>query len=199
VKAILTILLLILTSGTLLADVSKEELRRLLDARVPDAAIVAYIRKHGPVEPLSIEDITELKSAGASDDVMQALIEGSRSADALTRPSESPEPYDDSGSYYYYPYYAPFTLYPSFIYTYRPCRYRYPFYSHSYYPNHYYSPGYRSAPVPRVWVQPQILRPGGVHPYRPSTTPPPPRPNNNQPRGHPTPPRAGSGTHSPYR
>lgn len=186
-KAILTILFLALSSGSLLADITKEELRRLLDAHVSDAAIVSYIRKHGPVQPLSIEDITELKKAGASDEVLRTLVEASRPSDAVTRPSESPEPYDDPGPpstggyyYYYYPYYAPFTLYPSFIYSYRPYRCR------------YYYPSYRSPTVPRVWVRPPVVRPGGVHPYRPSTTPPPPRPNNNQPRG-------GSGSHGPYR
>ena len=91
-------------------------------------------------------------------------------------------------SYYSYPYYAPFTLVPSFIYSYRPYRYRYP-YDHNYH-------GYRPAPLPRVWVRPPVLRPGGVHPYRPSMTPPPPRPNNNQPHGQPSPPR---GSQSPHR
>src|SRR5437870_10523845 len=104
-----TALFLLVASLQLLADVTKEEVRRLLDAHVSDPTIIAYVQKNGPMQPLSIEDVTELKKAGASDDVMRALLDASRPSEAVIPSPNSADGYSsestvvyDSPGYYSY-------------------------------------------------------------------------------------------------
>jgi hypothetical protein len=58
---------------TAAAGVSKRDLLRLAAARVSDDAFLTVIRAAGPVEPLSVDDLVELRDAGASPRVLRAL------------------------------------------------------------------------------------------------------------------------------
>lgn len=161
----------ILTVG-LLADIGKEDVKRLVQAGIGEQTIVEFIRKNAPATPLSVEDITELRNAGASDAVITAMLEASRASDALTRSSYGQPDYSYSGgmtegyayptyypsysySYYYnpYPYYYPYYYRPYRYYPYYNNNYyyypkypqyypKYPYYGNRYYPNTYYRPNY---------------------------------------------------------
>jgi hypothetical protein len=199
-KALWTALILLATPLTLLAQVSKEEVRRLLDAHVSDATIVSYVQRNGPMDPLTIDDLSDLKNAGASDDLLRSLIEASRtSSGPQTPPAGSTVPYSTESStviydtpqysYYYpsysysYPAYAPY--YPTYYYSsYYPYRYRYyPSHGHSYpytysHSGNYGHPythnyGYHGTRYPTTVTNPRVpVQPQGVGPYRQSTQQP---------------------------
>jgi len=155
-KALWTALVLLASSAPLLADVSREEVRRLLDAHVSEQTIISYVQRNGPMEAMSVEDLSDLKSAGASDSLLQALIQAQTGYSSNRTPStDTTTPYSsgsstviyDSPQYYYYPS----TAYPTYSYSYPapyystyypyyPYRYYYP--SYRYYPNRYYAPTY---------------------------------------------------------
>ena len=174
----MNILLTALLSLTLPFTVTKEDLRKLLDAGVGDQVIIEYIRSNGPAEALSVEEVTDLKKAGASDSVLRAMLDASRASDAMTptypkdRTTTTPD-YSSSysyPSYSYYsdaPYYYPYA-YPSYSYSYYPRSYYYPFYSSysSYrYPYRYYNNyrHYNYSSYPRYTSRPGTT---GVAPYR---------------------------------
>ena len=202
-KAFWTALFLLGASIPLAADVTKEDVLRLLRAHVSDQTLISYVQKNGPMAPLSIEDLTELKNAGASDDVLRALLDATRPSDAVTPAEPPPVLYDDSPRYYYYPYYVPYTFAPTFYYG---TGYGYRTYPRSYYPYpatrpYPYSYSYGRTPYPYTTTVPRVpVQPGGVHSYRPtqpprtSTSPPPPA----RPRPSPQNPSAPRG-HVPYR
>lgn len=92
-------------------DVTKAEVKKLLDAKVSESTIREFIRVHGPMVPLSSEDLVELKKAGASADLLQALVDSSTSRanryDSV--------PYLNYPYYYSYsssPYYSSYYSYP---------------------------------------------------------------------------------------
>jgi hypothetical protein len=180
----------ILTVG-LLADVGKDDVKRLLQAGIAEQTIVEFIRKNAPAEPLTVDDITELRSAGAGDAVINAMLEVSRTSDALTRSSYGAPDNSYSGgttvvenytypapAYYpsysyssYYPYYS--TYYPYYpyypYYYYRPYRY-YPYYNYYYPRTHYYPkyPYYNSRYYPNNYYRPNYYhRPYSSSTYRP--------------------------------
>ena len=61
------------------ARVSKEDIRKLVEHRISDRLILAFIRVNGPVGELSSMDLISLKKLGASDAVVMALLEASDS------------------------------------------------------------------------------------------------------------------------
>jgi hypothetical protein len=206
-KPLWTALILMASSLPVLADVSKEEVRRLLDAHVSDQTIISYVQKNGPMQPLSIEDLSQLKNAGASDELLRALLDASRPSDAVTPSAGTTEPYasgstttviyDTPRTYYYpTPYYVPYS-YPSYYYYsypyyshYRPYRYSYsPHYGRSYpYSNYYYGYG---RTVPHTTTVPRT-----VQPYRPAQ---PPRTTTPSTPSRPMPPPQQGRGHVPYR
>jgi hypothetical protein len=168
----------LLTAG-LLADVGKNDVKKLLQAGIGEQTIVQFIRKNGPADPLSVEDITELRDAGATDAVINAMLDASRTSDAVTRTSGSPDySYSDSTTVYYpaystsyYPYYYPYSYYYSYPYYYRPYRYYpYPYYNHYhyYYPKYPYSSSYRYPYSSRYYPN-YSYRPYSTAPYRSSS------------------------------
>src|SRR5437588_668645 len=60
--------------GTAIADVGKEELKKLAQAGVSDDLILSYVRSKGTVEKLSADDLIELKRAGLSDALLARLV-----------------------------------------------------------------------------------------------------------------------------
>lgn len=57
-----------------LADVTKEDVKKLASAGLSEEIILSYIRANGPVTKLSADDLVELKGAGASDRVLGAMV-----------------------------------------------------------------------------------------------------------------------------
>lgn len=95
-------------SGIDARDVTKADVKKLLDAKVSEATILTYLEAHGPVAPLSSTDLVELKEAGASAALLKTLVE---SASSSTNVPSSQQygtiPYRNYSSNYYYssPYY----------------------------------------------------------------------------------------------
>lgn len=148
------------------ADVSKEDIRKLVAAGVGDEVIVSFIRANSPVHKLSADDVVELKQAGASERVLGALMGSAPAAPArrvetVERVVEQPVYVPQTTYVYSTPYYYG-SYYPS-SYYYGSCypSYYYPRYSYSSYcgPTYYrgysgyagYGYGYRSC-GPRVGI-----------------------------------------------
>ena len=56
------------------ADVSKEDVKKLVAAGISDNVILTYVRANGPMEKLSPDDVIELKKAGATEKVLAAIV-----------------------------------------------------------------------------------------------------------------------------
>jgi len=101
---------------------SKEDLKKLLEAKVSDATIIAYLKRNPPGPNLSAQDLIELRAAGADDAVLAAMVEASTTANAAPATPPYGGPGDDSSfpndySYYtpyVYPYYYPSYYYPNY-------------------------------------------------------------------------------------
>jgi hypothetical protein len=145
-----------------LANVTKEEIKKLVSAGISDEVILTYIRTHGPVVPLSADDLVDLKRAGAGDRLLAGLV-GSPATPAAAQAPAPPvvaAPAAPAGSYtetvvapsyayvspaYYagYPYYYSSYYYPYYPYYYSGCYPRY--YYSGCYPRYYYG-GYGCYP-----------------------------------------------------
>jgi hypothetical protein len=88
--------------STLLAEqavgFSKEDLIKLLEAKVSDGTIIAYIKKNSPAPSISAQELIELRTAGASDAVLVAIVEASGTTSPL--PAKSPHASPPSGDDY---------------------------------------------------------------------------------------------------
>jgi hypothetical protein len=71
---ILTLIVLAGLPMALSAEVSKEDLKKLAQARLTDDLILNYIKSCGPVAKLSADDVIELKRAGLSDRLLAAVV-----------------------------------------------------------------------------------------------------------------------------
>lgn len=128
------------------ADVTKEDIRKLVGAGVGDEVIVAFIRANSPVRKLSADEVVELKQAGASERVLGALMGSATAAVPSARTVETVERVVER------PVYVPQTTYVYSTPAYYPSTYYYPSYAYGYcspyyYPRSYYggycSPYYR--------------------------------------------------------
>ena len=95
-KLLSTLLLAGFAPAAAFADVTKEEIQRLLAAGVSDEVVLSYIRQHGPVDRLSADDLVDLKAAGAGDQVLSALLSNQAVPDA-DLPYRSVAPVTPSG------------------------------------------------------------------------------------------------------
>ena len=92
-KTLFTLVLSALVPACAFADVTKEEIRRLVAAGVSEDVILTYIRRHGPVCRLTADDLVDLKAAGACDRVLAALVSSVAVPDAdLPILAPPPEP-----------------------------------------------------------------------------------------------------------
>jgi hypothetical protein len=130
-KAILSAAILFLATSVTFAVVTKEDVQKLLIAGISEDTIVEYIHRNAPAAPMTTEDLTELKAAGASDRVLTALLDASQasgssdsSGSTYAAPDSAPT-YSDDPSYGYYDYSYPYYSY-SYPYYYP---YFYPFFS----------------------------------------------------------------------
>jgi hypothetical protein len=69
------------------ADVSKEDLRKLVAAGLSDEVITAYVRANAPVAKLTPDDLADLKQAGASDKVLTLAASNPAPAAAAAPPA----------------------------------------------------------------------------------------------------------------
>ncbi len=115
------------------ADVSKEDLRKLVAAGLSDEVVLAYVKANGPVAKLSADDLIDLKKAGASDKILAAAAAPSAPAPVVqerivqqpvvqTTYVETPVYtssyyYGGYGYYGYYPYYGYTNCYPRYSYS----------------------------------------------------------------------------------
>jgi hypothetical protein len=135
-----------------MADVSKEEVKKLLQAGLTEDVILKYVGQHAPMAKLTPEDIADLKNAGASDSLLKGLMDASTAKAAppadqsptYSAPQETYNYYNYDSYNYEYPNYYPY--YPYFSYYYYPYRYHYP-YSYPYYSNRVF-PRHHSVPRP---------------------------------------------------
>jgi hypothetical protein len=171
-KRILLILVaLLLSTAAASGDISKDDLKDLLRIGMSEGDIRTYVDAHRPVLPLSANDLTELRAAGASNELLQFLITpvetpevppvtDSYGGTVYPDPSSYSTPYYPYSPYYYYPSYPYYSFwYPTFV---APC------YPTSYYHPYYYHPFVHPAPVPARSVAP--YRSG----HAPAPTPGPP-------------------------
>src|SRR5262245_22796908 len=79
----LTAALLASFCSAALADIGKEDLKKLVKAGMSDELILSYARSKGPVAHLSADDVVELKQSGMSDALLEKVI-------ALAEPAKSP-------------------------------------------------------------------------------------------------------------
>ena len=125
------------------ADVTKEDIRKLVGAGVSDEVIVTFIRSNGPVQKMSSDDLIELKQSGASERVLGALIETPKPAPA--RPQTTVREVPETTTYVYTsPAYTP-SYYGAYYYGYPPYAgysYSYPYPRYSYAPSYYHRPYY---------------------------------------------------------
>ncbi|MBI2933198.1 MAG: hypothetical protein HYY16_16255 [Planctomycetes bacterium] len=82
-RALLTLSFAMLAAGAAFAGVTKEDLKKLLSAGVGDEVVLSFIKANGPVDPLSADDLVELKKIGAGDKLLQDILE---------RKEEKPQP-----------------------------------------------------------------------------------------------------------
>jgi hypothetical protein len=136
-NALLTLALVAAAPAAAFADVSKEDIRKLLAAGISEDVIVTFIRTRGPVQAMSADDLVELKQAGAGERVLAALAGGAAPAprtEVVERKvyvPETPTVVASPSTYYYYspaysygyPYYSPY-------YSYGYCYPRYTYYSY---------------------------------------------------------------------
>jgi hypothetical protein len=152
------------TTSTARADYQEEleaelaAVKELVEAGVADDIIVKHVRASGFVFDLTADDILELRRAGVSDEVIEAMIDTALESDTPRerRTRAVPEPDDNVyvnlsagwfSPWYHYPYawgyyYDPFPAYYSFYYY--PFRYAYHWGYYGYCSSYYY----------RSWCEP---------------------------------------------
>lgn len=97
-----------------MADVTKADVKKLMDAKVSDAVIIEYVKTNAPVR-MGADDLASLKNAGATDNVLATLAQYMGTPSAPTETVYIYRPYYNgwywSGwcwHYYYRPvYYRP--------------------------------------------------------------------------------------------
>ncbi len=137
------------------ADITKEDIKKLMGAGISDEVIVTFIRSHGPVSRLSPDDLVELKQAGASEKVLGAVVAAPAQKVVAERNVAVPQTtvVYETPTYYY----APSTGWCSSHFVYDSCygvrpyyysSYSYPRYSYSCWPStsFIYSRGYSCSP-----------------------------------------------------
>src|SRR5688572_5035306 len=74
-RVIRTLAILLCLGSAALADVGKEELKKLSQAGLSDDFIVSYARSKAPLQRFSADDVVELKKAGLSDGLLTRLMD----------------------------------------------------------------------------------------------------------------------------
>ena len=96
-KIVLTALLFCLSALPAMADVTKADIKKLLDAKVSDKVITQYVKTNAPVR-MTASDLASLKTSGASDNVLTILAQYMRNEPVVRYVYVYP-------AYYWYPRY----------------------------------------------------------------------------------------------
>src|SRR5258707_14757989 len=72
------------------AQVSKEDLKKLSAAGISDEVILSYVRSNGGVAKLSADDVIELKQAGASEKLLSTVLAGVPASAPMQVPERQP-------------------------------------------------------------------------------------------------------------
>jgi hypothetical protein len=152
VKTLAVAILVCLGALPAMADVSKADIKKLIDAKMSDTVIVSYIKTNAPVR-MTPTDLVLLKSAGATEAVLTALVQ------YMTPQNEVvPEQPVATTTLYVDPYYGygyPYTYWGWGWPYYGYYGYGHGYYGHGYYHPGYVHPGYVHHPGP-------VVRPGPV-------------------------------------
>ena len=113
---LLSVALLLGTAASALAQVGKDDLKKLAQAGLSDDTVIAFVKSHGLLALLSADDLAELKKAGMGEKALTFLVSPPTKDQTAPAPSTS-TPYASSNvvySYYDYPssYYFPAYAYP---------------------------------------------------------------------------------------
>jgi hypothetical protein len=116
-KILVALILSCLSALPAMADVTKADVKKLMDAKVSDAVIVEYVKTNAPVR-MTAGDLASLKNAGVSDDVLAVLAQYMGVPSAPTETVYIYRPYYNSWywsgwcwHYYYRPvYYRPLVV-----------------------------------------------------------------------------------------
>jgi len=125
-KSLLSAALLLGIAASALANIGKDDLKTLAQDGLSDDTVIAFVKSHGPLAPLSPDDLAELKKAGMGEKALTFLVGPPTKDQSAQAPSTSTTVassnvvysyYDYPYSYYYpsyaYPYYYPYS-YPYF-------------------------------------------------------------------------------------
>ncbi|HEX7899644.1 MAG TPA: hypothetical protein VF950_17880 [Planctomycetota bacterium] len=124
------------------AQVSKEDIKKLVAAGVSEDVVLTYVRANGPAPRMSADDLIELKQAGAGEKVLAALASGTTSAPA-PRPQVVEQPAYAPQTTYVYSTPPASSYWCSSHYSYDGCStYVRPVVSYGYYPSYYGGYGY---------------------------------------------------------
>src|SRR5690349_4713353 len=113
-KSLLSAALLLGIAASALANVGKDDLKTLAQAGLSDDTVIAFVKSHGPLAPLSPDDLAELKKAGMGEKALAFLVRPPTKDQSAQAPSTS-RMYEPSTSttaassnvvysYYDYPY-----------------------------------------------------------------------------------------------
>lgn len=138
-KTLLAILMVLCSAIPAMADVTKSDMKKLISAGVSDQVMVDYIKANGPVL-MSASDLADLKTLGASDGVLSALVaglQGQKSPQTTVIVEAEPVVYT-----YSYWYWGGYYCYPRYYYR--------PYYRPVYRPTVVVRPVVRPCPPPRI-------------------------------------------------
>lgn len=122
-RSLLTAVLLLGTAASALAQIEKDDLKKLAQAGLSDDTVIGFVKSHGPVAPLSADDLADLKKAGMGEKALAFLVSPPTQSQTAQPPSTSTTYASPNVVYSYYdysyPYYFPTYTYPySYPYSY---------------------------------------------------------------------------------
>ena len=149
-------------SMPVLADVTKEDLKKLTSAGISEEVILSYVKANGPMAKLSAQDLIDLKQAGASEKLLASVLAVSTAPVGPAAPQDTRR--SVVGGQVYPPTTVPY-VYDSTPYYYTPSTV---YYSSSspgyYYPRSYYSPSYSYSTWPSHHSHASVsIHPSVVH------------------------------------
>jgi len=116
-KSLLSAALLLVTAASALAQIDKDDLKKLAQAGLSDDTVIAFVKSHGPVVPLLPDDLAELKKAGMGEKALTFLVSPPTKDQTAPAPSTSTTTASSNVVYSYYEY--PYSYYyPSYAYPY---------------------------------------------------------------------------------
>lgn len=102
-KVMFVVAMLCLFAAPAMADVTKSDMKKLIDAGMSDPVMLEYIKAKAPVR-MTANDLVELKKLGASDKVLAALAHAISDKAIPAPQQETMAIFRTEPNGYYYPY-----------------------------------------------------------------------------------------------